>query len=233
MRRAAARQGVGMGVRDYEIRRHALFFTDAGARALYRQNARQALLRRNTVNGRLYRDDPTIMAWGLLNEPRCEAWKARPRPGRRGRSPRPARRRPHDAPAGSCPGRGLGALQLPRRHGVESVQRPVLQDPASRRAADIFPHRPIHGRRCSQLHALAAHARRALGARARLQRLQHERRAANAGARQVPECPEHVQAWVAEMAAFVKRIDPNHLVTIGEEGFFAAERPEVRKPGAV
>ena len=65
--------------------------------------------------------DPTIMAWGLLNEPRCEAWKARPRPGRRGRSPRPARRRPHDAPAGSCPGRGLGALQLPRRHGVESV----------------------------------------------------------------------------------------------------------------
>jgi len=51
MRRAAARQGVGMDVRDYEIRRHALFFTDAGARALYRQNARQALLRRNTVNG--------------------------------------------------------------------------------------------------------------------------------------------------------------------------------------
>ncbi len=55
MRRAAARQGVGMDVRDYEIRRHALFFTDAGARALYRQNARQALLRGNTVNGRLYR----------------------------------------------------------------------------------------------------------------------------------------------------------------------------------
>jgi len=48
----------------------------------------------------------------------------------------------------------------------------------------------------------------------------------------VPECPEHVQAWVAEMAAFVKRIDPNHLVTIGEEGFFAAERPEVWNPSA-
>ena len=45
---------------------------------------------------------------------------------------------------------------------------------------------------------------------------------------QVPECPQHVQAWVAEMSAFVKRVDPNHLVTIGEEGFFASDRPEAR-----
>lgn len=50
---------------------------------------------------------------------------------------------------------------------------------------------------------------------------------AAAGAPQVPECPEHVQAWVAEMAAFAKRVDPNHLVTIGEEGFFASDRAEV------
>ena len=70
-------QGIDEGVKDYEIRRHALFYTDAGVRALYRQNVRQALLRRNSVNGRVYRDDPTIMAWGLLNEPRCEAWKVR------------------------------------------------------------------------------------------------------------------------------------------------------------
>ena len=70
-------QGIDEEVKDFEIRRHALFYTDAGARALYRQNVRQALLRRNSVNGRVYRDDPTIMAWGLLNEPRCEAWKVR------------------------------------------------------------------------------------------------------------------------------------------------------------
>lgn len=70
-------QGIDEDVKDYEIRRHALFYTDAGARSLYRQNVRQALLRRNSVNGRVYRDDPTIMAWGLLNEPRCEAWKVR------------------------------------------------------------------------------------------------------------------------------------------------------------
>ena len=37
-----------------------------------------------------------------------------------------------------------------------------------------------------------------------------------------------MQAWVAEMSAFVKRVDPNHLVTIGEEGFFASDRPEAR-----
>ena len=41
---------------------------------------------------------------------------------------------------------------------------------------------------------------------------------------QVPECPEHVQAWVAEMAEFVKRVDPHHLVTVGEEGFFGPKR---------
>ena len=70
-------QGIDEDVKDYEICRHALFYTDAGARSLYRQNVRQALLRRNSVNGRVYRDDPTIMAWGLLNEPRCEAWKVR------------------------------------------------------------------------------------------------------------------------------------------------------------
>ena len=35
------------------------------------------LTRRNTRNGLLYRDDPTILAWDLVNEPRCETWKVR------------------------------------------------------------------------------------------------------------------------------------------------------------
>ena len=34
--------------------------------------------------------------------------------------------------------------------------------------------------------------------------------------------PLAVQAWVDEMAAYVKTRDPNHLVTVGEEGFWAA-----------
>lgn len=29
-----------------------------------------------------------------------------------------------------------------------------------------------------------------------------------------------MQEWVAEMAAYVKLLDSNHLMTIGEEGFY-------------
>ncbi|KAK9826448.1 hypothetical protein WJX81_007622 [Elliptochloris bilobata] len=41
----------------------------------------------------------------------------------------------------------------------------------------------------------------------------------------------HTQAWIDKMAEFVKSVDPNHMVTIGEEGFFAAGDPhESRNP---
>jgi mannan endo-1,4-beta-mannosidase len=29
-----------------------------------------------------------------------------------------------------------------------------------------------------------------------------------------------MQAWVKEMSTYLKRIDPNHLVTVGSEGFW-------------
>lgn len=29
---------------------------------------------RNTINGRLYKEDPVIFAWDLINEPRCDCF---------------------------------------------------------------------------------------------------------------------------------------------------------------
>ena len=66
--------------KEYEVERHALFFTDKDARRIYKESVKYTLTRRSTLTGRAYRDDPTIMAWGLLNEPRCETWKVPPPP---------------------------------------------------------------------------------------------------------------------------------------------------------
>ena len=29
------------------------------------------------------------------------------------------------------------------------------------------------------------------------------------------------QDWIAVMAAYIKTLDPNHLLTVGEEGFYS------------
>lgn len=97
--------------KNYEVARHALFYNDTSCKGLYKNHVHIVVNRRNTFNGRLYKDEPAIMAWELLNEPRCETWK-------------------------------------------------------------------------------------------------------------VPECDQLFQSWVEEMSTFIKSIDPNHLVTIGSEGFF-------------
>ncbi len=62
-------------IKEYEVERHALFFTDADAKRIYKESVKYTVLRKNSVNGRIYKDDPTIFSWGLLNEPRCETWK--------------------------------------------------------------------------------------------------------------------------------------------------------------
>lgn len=62
-------------IKEYEVERHALFFTDADSKRIYKENVKYTVLRKNSVNGRIYKDDPTIFSWGLLNEPRCETWK--------------------------------------------------------------------------------------------------------------------------------------------------------------
>ncbi len=50
---------------------HDHFYTDDDCRAWYRDHVSTVLNRLNTVNGRVYKDDPTIFAWELANEPRC------------------------------------------------------------------------------------------------------------------------------------------------------------------
>jgi mannan endo-1,4-beta-mannosidase len=48
--------------------RAMLFYTNGEARRMYRQHVERLATRRNTVTGVLYRDDPTIFGWELINE---------------------------------------------------------------------------------------------------------------------------------------------------------------------
>eukprot|EP00891_Asterochloris_glomerata_P004449 jgi/Astpho2/4449/Aster-00059 len=48
----------------------------------------------------------------------------------------------------------------------------------------------------------------------------------------LPECADLVTAWVNEMAAYTKTQDPNHLLTVGIEGFYSEYDPQnVANPG--
>jgi mannan endo-1,4-beta-mannosidase len=48
----------------------ASFYRDAKAQEAFRFAVKQLITRKNSVNGRTYTDDPTIMSWQLANEPR-------------------------------------------------------------------------------------------------------------------------------------------------------------------
>ena len=50
------------------IERALEFYTNEETRRLYRQHVERIVTRRNTVTGTLYRDDPAIMAYELMNE---------------------------------------------------------------------------------------------------------------------------------------------------------------------
>ncbi|GAQ82980.1 Glycoside hydrolase [Klebsormidium nitens] len=49
------------------------FYTDANTRAYYKKFVATLLNRRNTITGKVYKDDPAIFGWELMNEPRCES----------------------------------------------------------------------------------------------------------------------------------------------------------------
>ncbi|XP_039113817.1 mannan endo-1,4-beta-mannosidase 1-like [Dioscorea cayenensis subsp. rotundata] len=49
------------------------FYTNIMIKGFYKNHVKTILTRRNTINGMIYKDDPTILAWELINEPRCES----------------------------------------------------------------------------------------------------------------------------------------------------------------
>lgn len=54
------------------------FYRSEAAKEAYRNWVEQLITRRNSVTGRLYRDEPAILAWELANEPRCETDDGKP-----------------------------------------------------------------------------------------------------------------------------------------------------------
>ncbi|PKI41156.1 hypothetical protein CRG98_038441 [Punica granatum] len=48
------------------------FYTNAVVKGYYRRHVQEVLTRVNAITGIAYRDDPTVMAWELMNEPRCQ-----------------------------------------------------------------------------------------------------------------------------------------------------------------
>jgi mannan endo-1,4-beta-mannosidase len=49
------------------------FYTEPAIRRAYQSYVAQILTRQNTVTGRIYKNEPAILAWELANEPRCDA----------------------------------------------------------------------------------------------------------------------------------------------------------------
>ncbi|KAL3639138.1 Mannan endo-1,4-beta-mannosidase 7 [Castilleja foliolosa] len=47
------------------------FYTNSVVKGYYRNHIKAVLTRQNTITGIAYKDDPTIMAWELINEPKC------------------------------------------------------------------------------------------------------------------------------------------------------------------
>lgn len=47
------------------------FFSNPVVKGFYKNHIKTVLNRHNTINGVMYKNDPTIMAWELMNEPRC------------------------------------------------------------------------------------------------------------------------------------------------------------------
>jgi mannan endo-1,4-beta-mannosidase len=65
--------GIGLQYEQGRLSNKDLFYTDPCVKDAYKAYARQMIIRVNTLTGMPYKDDPTIFAWELANEPRCES----------------------------------------------------------------------------------------------------------------------------------------------------------------
>ncbi|KAI3762825.1 hypothetical protein L1987_53267 [Smallanthus sonchifolius] len=59
--------------RGEQMQNEDSFFTNPMVKRFYKNHIKTVLTRKNTITGVVYKDDPTIMAWELMNEPRCSS----------------------------------------------------------------------------------------------------------------------------------------------------------------
>ncbi len=65
--------GVGQYLAWYGLASHRAFYGDEAVKGAFRDWTAHLVQHENSVNHRLYRDDPAIFGWELMNEPRVEA----------------------------------------------------------------------------------------------------------------------------------------------------------------
>jgi mannan endo-1,4-beta-mannosidase len=63
--------GMNQYLKWFNLNYHHEFYTDARAKKAYKNYAAHLIHRVNTITKVAYKDDPTIFAWELANEPRC------------------------------------------------------------------------------------------------------------------------------------------------------------------
>ncbi len=63
--------GMNQYLKWFGLNYHHEFYTDAKAKQAYKSYAAHLINRVNTITKVAYKDDPTIFAWELANEPRC------------------------------------------------------------------------------------------------------------------------------------------------------------------
>jgi len=66
-------ESVNLELNPEGVEYHDQFWTNPHCMEWYKTYVAKLLTRTNTITGRVYKDDPTIFAWEVVNEPRCES----------------------------------------------------------------------------------------------------------------------------------------------------------------